>query len=435
MDPCPFLRILIGGLAIKLPNSLDSQCFCKIKLKNFPTQSTSVPIVPQHNDEQMPNLPLACFNLNKTQFDKLAPKTSKYSRPSCLKLEIYSGSRGVLCGIRAGKLIGSVLVPLDLKTGENRAQVLKNGWVQVGVKGSFVQMHMNVKAEPDPRFVFRFDGEPESSPQVFQVNGNLRQPVFTCKFSFRSDPNLRSKSSSLTEESNSKSWFSSFRGISREQSINERKGWSITIHDLSGSSVAAASMVTPFVPSPGTDRVSKSNPGAWLILRPGDGTWKPWGRLEAWLEPEARSCHLGYRFDLLPDAVAGGGGSAVTLASSSLNTKTGGKFAIDISAGVSPASSRSSSCDFGSGSGSGFGSGSWADFVYRGFVMSSTVEGKGRRGRPEVQVGVDHVACAEDAAAFVALAAAMELSMDACMPFNQKLRKELRRQESQEFAL
>ncbi|KAL5056575.1 hypothetical protein RYX36_037257, partial [Vicia faba] len=35
-------------------------------------------------------------------------------------------------------------------------------------------------------------------------------------------------------------------------------------------------MVTPFVPSPGSNWVKKSNPGAWLILRPGrDGTWKP----------------------------------------------------------------------------------------------------------------------------------------------------------------
>jgi hypothetical protein len=39
---------------------------------------------------------------------------------------------------------------------------------------------------------------------------------------------------------------------------------------------------------------------------------------------------------------------------------------------------------------------------------------------------VKHVNCAEDAAAFVALAAAMDLSMDACKLFSEKLRKELR---------
>lgn len=235
-------------------------------------------------------------------------------------------------------------------------------------------------------------------------------------------------------------WLNSLKTGNKDQPVKERKGWSITIHDLSGSPVAAASMVTPFVPSPGTDRVSRSNPGAWLILRPGDNTWKPWGRLEAWRERGCRgSNHLGYRFDLLPDAaVAGGGDAAVTVVSSTLSAKTGGKFVIDIGAGASPASSRSSSFDLESGdeSGSGSGSASWAELLYRGFVMSSTVEGGGRHA--EVEVGVQHVACTEDAAAFVAVAAAMDLSVEACRPFSQNLRKGLkglRRQQSQEFVV
>ncbi|KAF7149749.1 hypothetical protein RHSIM_Rhsim02G0019300 [Rhododendron simsii] len=33
--------------------------------------------------------------------------------------------------------------------------------------GNLSRFHVNVKAEPDPRFVFQFDGEPECSPQVF----------------------------------------------------------------------------------------------------------------------------------------------------------------------------------------------------------------------------------------------------------------------------
>ncbi|GMP69522.1 hypothetical protein CsSME_00028748 [Camellia sinensis var. sinensis] len=45
MDPCPFIRIVIEGLAVKLPVALrpifsgihpsSSPCFCKIKLKNL----------------------------------------------------------------------------------------------------------------------------------------------------------------------------------------------------------------------------------------------------------------------------------------------------------------------------------------------------------------------------------------------------------------
>ena len=63
--------------------------------------------------------------------------------------------------------------------------------------------------------------------------------------------------------------------------------------------------------------------------------------------------------------------------------------------------------------------------MYRGFVMSASVEGEGRCSKPTVEVSVPHVNCTEDAAAFVALAAAVDLSVDACRLFSQRLRKEL----------
>lgn len=220
----------------------------------------------------------------------------------------------------------------------------------------------------------------------------------------------------------------------KDQSSKERKGWSITIHDLSGSPVAMASMVTPFVPSPGSDRVSRSNPGAWLILRPGNCTWKPWGRLEAWRET-GFSDAVGYKFDLFQDAPTTTTTSVTsTIANSLLSSTKGGKFIIDTTTNLcaTPDTSPNSSVDFGSGSRCGSGSGSDFSFylfpMYRGFVMSSTV---GKVSKPELEVGVQHVTCTEDAAAFVALAAAVDLSMDACRPFSQKLRKELRRQSHQ----
>jgi hypothetical protein len=67
--------------------------------------------------------------------------------------------------------------------------------------------------------------------------------------------------------------------------------------------------------------------------------------------------------------------------------------------------------------------------------MSSTVEGFRNCSKPEVEIGVMHVSCTEDAAAFVALAAAMDLSMDACMSFSHKLRKELIQQKSSDFVV
>jgi hypothetical protein len=214
--------------------------------------------------------------------------------------------------------------------------------------------------------------------------------MFTCRFGCRSNSDLRRQGEAGTE----------------------RKGWSVTVHDLSGSPVALASMVTPFVASPGTDRVNRSNPGAWLIMRPaGDGAWEPWARLECWRERggAGASDALGYHFDLLVP----GADHAVPLAEASIPASKGGKFAIDLTG--TPGCSPRGSGDFAN----------WPLGNYCGFVMSAAVQGEGRCSKPTVEVGVSHVGCAEDAAAFVALAAAVDLSMDACMLFSHRLRKEL----------
>lgn len=188
----------------------------------------------------------------------------------------------------------------------------------------------------------------------------------------------------------------------RDRPGRERKGWMIIIYDLSGSAVAAASVITPFVPSPGSDRVSRSNPGAWLILRPNGScvsSWKPWGRLEAWRE-RGPVDGLGYKFELVTDI---GLTSGVPIAEGTMSMKRGGQFCIDNTVKDSALSSLS---------------------PIRGFVMGSSVEGEGKPSAPTVQVGVRHVTCMADAALFIALSAAIDLSMDACRLFSQKLGKE-----------
>ncbi|GAA0170574.1 hypothetical protein LIER_40985 [Lithospermum erythrorhizon] len=444
MDPCPFVRICIANLAVKFPSLSKTQplmdsCYCKIKLnKGYPPQFATIPLILQENDPIESKI-YSCFTFKKSELDKFVEKVYSKGQNCNLKIEIFSGGKG--CN-KGGKLLGSVLVGLDLKgyveSGGNSRVVMQNGWVLVGKNGKLKKveslgpkLHLNVKVESDPRFVFQFDGEPECSPQVFQLNGNVKQPVFTCEFSFRNtgERNLRSRSS-LSEPGTSTGCLGSFKTDKEQPMRKERKGWSITVHDLSGSPVAAASMVTPFVPSQNTDRVSKSNPGAWLILRPGQGTWRPWGRLEAWRQGSSSSESLAYRFELIPD----GSIDSVTLVNSSISVKNGGKINIDITSGASPLTSPNRSFDLSSGSGSGsgsdlgsaVGSGSWTHLLYRGFVMSSTVEGDGKCSKPEVEVGVQHVTCTEDAAVFVALAAAMDLSMDASRSFSKNIRKELR---------
>lgn len=227
-----------------------------------------------------------------------------------------------------------------------------------------------------------------------------------------------------------RNWLTSF-GSDRERLGKERKGWSVTVHDLSGSPVALASMVTPFVAIPGSDRVSRSNPGAWLVLRPGDGTWKPWGRLECWRERGASAAggdSLGYRFELLLPDHPTGMGTGVSVAESAIPSSRGGRFAIDLTAAQPFGRSGSPACSpRGSGDLTGYAAAALGSCYHGrgGFVMSAAVQGEGRCSRPTVEVGVAHVGCAEDAAAFVALAAAVDLSMDACRLFSHRLRREL----------
>ncbi|KAK9666556.1 hypothetical protein RND81_14G193300 [Saponaria officinalis] len=472
MDPCQFLKIIVGNLAIKFPPGSNlnptSSFYCRIKYKDFPPQYAAVPQEGGHHGVS------ACFNMSNADVEKLLASKKNASRKhsstsgissTILKIDVYFGvgpSKG--CGFGAGgKLVGRVSVPLELSKQVLEAKtstVVQNGWVIVGEKKSKglnlnssqnPQVYVSVKVKPDPRFVFAFEGEPECSPQVFLVQGNIEQPVFSCKFSCRQPADWNSRSSSDT--STSRSWLSTLK-VDKDHDhhhrhhVKERKGWSITIHDLSGSPVAAASMVTPFVPSQGSDWVSRSNPGVWLIMRPGERTWKPWGRLESWRERDGPgSDAIGHRLEIIPDVgVPASVMGPNTLAQGSVRARSGGNFSINIATGPSPSTSPNSSIDFGSWSGSGSASSSasepgpgpatgwWPGMMYKGFVMSTTVGGEGKGSRPRVEVGSHHVTCAEDAAVFVALAAAMDLSMDACRPFSHKLRKELR-QNSGDFVL
>ncbi|KAL5056574.1 hypothetical protein RYX36_037256 [Vicia faba] len=390
MDPCSFLRILIGSIAIKSTSSSSSSkpsfsgkvhplstCpyyYCQIKLKGAdspPCHIITVPLISNSDTHPLHSLAVI-FDYPKSQILNL--------KNPFIQVSVYKAPTNPSCIFKT-KLLGKISVPLNLTLVESRSRLFHDGWVALTCnknnKTHNAQLfHLTVQAEPDQRFVFRFDGEPECSPHVYQVKGEVKQPVFTCKFKF------------------------SFRD---KNPVKGRKGWSIIIHDLSGSPVGRASMVTPFVPSPGSNRVKKSNPGAWLILRLGrDGIWKPWGRLEAWREP-GNSKAVGYRFN-----VARATGNPVTLVQSTISSQYGGKFTIDTSRLNTPEGNSENK--------------SWCG----GFVMSARFDGEKKCSKPEVEVGVKHVTCVEDVAAFVALAAAMDLSMDACKLFSQKLRKELR---------
>ncbi|CAM8942776.1 unnamed protein product [Rhodiola kirilowii] len=404
MDPCPFVRLIVESLALKLPfptrttEAYPTSYYCKLRMKNFPTQTVLLPLCSTPNDSSSP--PESSSSSPGFTFDSAAIRRVG-NWPATLQLTVYSGKSGRTYGLRSGKLMGRVEVVVGLDGCEATPIVFRTGWFKLGHDPDkpLAKLHLVVLSEPDPRFVFQFGGEPECNPVVFQIQGSIRQPVFSCKFS--ADRNSRSRSipSDFTSNNN-RGWIRSFSS-EREKSGRERKGWMIMIYDLSGSPVAAASMITPFVPSPGTNRVSRSNPGAWLILRPYGSSWKPWGRLEVWRE-KGPIDGLGYKFELVSE---NGPDARIPIAEATLSVKHGGQFCIDGRVFQDPALN------------------SWSPV--KGFVMGSSVEGVGKVSKPVVQVGARHIKCMADAAIFVALSAAIDLSMDACQLFSHKLRKEL----------
>ncbi|XP_074566394.1 uncharacterized protein LOC141823014 [Curcuma longa] len=423
MDPCPFVRLVVESLALKLPpvakiavpgvHPSSTTCFCSIRLQDFPAQTAPLPLAlgPTSSGTNMMDVAgIATPASSSRVVISLDPAALQRmsGRPAILTVVVYAGRSGKYsCALASGRrLLGQVRVAVDLEATAGRAAVVQSGWVSMGSGQRAARLHLVVRTEPDPRFVFQFGGEPECSPVVYQIQGAggsggggsgiIRQPVFSCRFS--ADRRRTDRASPLqTKFGVQRCFFGSFAGEGENERREQRKGWTVTIHDLSGSPVAAASVITPFVPSPGSDRVSRSNPGAWLILRavgPSTANWKPWGRLEAWLERGSHDA-VGYRFELVPDAGTSNACTPATESSSSISVRRGGEFRID----------------------TGVDGG--------GFVTAATAEGQGKVSRPTVQVAAQHVACMADVALFVALAAAVDLSMDACQPFSQKLRREL----------
>ncbi|KAE8724766.1 Erg28 like protein [Hibiscus syriacus] len=371
MDPCPFVRILIDqNSELPSPSGFGS-CY---------QQQQQQRPEPRELQGFLQKPLAACFSLSKSEIGKIVCKGGSTCK---LCIEVYADPDGSTCGLASGKLLGRVSVPVDLLGAESRPAVVRNGWIDIGRNRTTKMDH---------------------------VQGNVKQAVFTCKFGFRSssDRNLGSRSSS-PESSASRNWLPSMKNPIKISHLKNEKGGQ------------------PFEPR----RVVNTPSGVWDL--------EAMGRLEAWRESGFTDA-LGYRFDIFHDDIAATV-ATTTVSSSALSTKLGGKFTMDMTTNVlTPSTSPQGSCDFGSGSrpGSRAGSGSGSDFgfgsspspLYRvgGFVMSSTVEGVGNCSKPEVEVGVQHVTCTEDAAAFVALAAAMDLSMDACRSFSQKLRKELRQE-------
>ncbi|KAK4605187.1 hypothetical protein RGQ29_013302 [Quercus rubra] len=389
MDPQAFIRLSIGSLWLRIPgaalnsvnsgiHAISSPCSCEIRLRGFPVQTTSVPLI-------------------------TSPEVTHDSHRR----------KGSHCGVGIKRQqIGTFKLEVGPEWGEGRPVILFNGWIGIGKSKQEsgrpgAELHLRVKLDPDPRYVFKFEDLTRLSPQIVQLQGSIKQPIFSCKFSRERVPQVDPLSTY---------WSVSADGSDLEMERRERKGWKVKIHDLSGSAVAAAFITTPFVPATGCDWVARSNPGAWLIVRPDicrPESWQPWGKLEAWRERGIRDS-VCCRFRLLSDGQEGG---ELLVSEIFINAEKGGEFFIDTdrqmrAAAASPIPSPQSSGDFAA-----------LALAVGGFVMSCRVQGEGKSSKPLVQLAMRHVTCVEDAAIFMALAAAVDLSIEACRPFRRKIKR------------
>ncbi|KAE8725208.1 Detected protein of confused Function [Hibiscus syriacus] len=250
--------------------AFSAPCLCEIQLRGFPVQTTVIPLV--SSPEATPDV---------------------HSIASSFYLEEKRTHFGV--GVKRHQ-IGTFKLAVGPEWGEGKPVILFNGWIRIsknkhenGKPGA--ELHLRVKVDPDPRYVFQFEDATVHSPQIVQLQG-------------------------------------SGDNLDIETGRRERKGWKVKIHDLSGSAVVAAFITTPFVPSTGCDWVAKSNPGAWLILRPDalrPESWLPWGKLEAWRERGIRD-YACCRFHLLSEVQDR---AEVIISEIHINAENGGEFFID----------------------------------------------------------------------------------------------------------
>ena len=99
MDPCPLLSILVGNLALMSPSLLPSKSefslvhpssplFYKIKLENFPSQFSTVLLIPQ---EAHTSNDVVSFTLMRKDIEKLGVKGIFLFKESCLQILVYIG--------------------------------------------------------------------------------------------------------------------------------------------------------------------------------------------------------------------------------------------------------------------------------------------------------------------------------------------------------
>ncbi len=196
MEPRAFVRLAVGGLGLRIPvaskasrggvHAASTPCFCEIRLPNFPVQKVPISLFAPTETVDPDTInntaaAAASFYLDEPALEKLllpscAPRTGR-SLP-CLEVVVFTGRQK----------LGTFRLPVGSEWVEGKPLLLHNGWICIGkekAKGGKpgAELHVSVKVEADPRYLFQFDGETALGPQIVQVRGNTKQPIFSCKFS------------------------------------------------------------------------------------------------------------------------------------------------------------------------------------------------------------------------------------------------------------
>lgn len=201
MDPQAFVRLSVGSLGLRIPVSATtkaeqsanylslSSCLCEIRLRGFPVQTASVPLLSSPEACPDPHSNTTVFYLEKSDMKALMAHGCFQTAQPYLEIAVYLGRKGSHCGVTGRKQhIGTFRVEVGTEWSEGKPTLLHNGWISFGKnkpegRKLVPELHLRVKLDPDPRYVFQFDDETALSPQIFQLQGNSRQPIFSVNFS------------------------------------------------------------------------------------------------------------------------------------------------------------------------------------------------------------------------------------------------------------
>lgn len=197
MDPQAFVRLSIGSLGLRIPgvatkpgiDSLSSPCSCEIRLRGFPVQTSTIPLISSAEAAPDTNSAASSFYLEESDLKALLAPGCFYAPHACLEVAVFIGRKGSHCGVGIKReQIGTFRMEVGPEWGGAKPFILFNGWTGIGKSKQEsgkpgAELHLKVKLDPDPRYIFQFEDETTSSPQIVQLQGTIKQPIFSCKFS------------------------------------------------------------------------------------------------------------------------------------------------------------------------------------------------------------------------------------------------------------